>query len=144
MWMNNPLPAFMTRKKLLIVDDCRVVLTTFRARLEAEGYEIRTAEDPSDALTIAPEFDPDVLIMDVNFPAAVGTVSWDGIKLLAWLQSTGVTPRSSAVIITSDLPHKHESRARMVGATAVLQKPVKVKELLSAIERCCAKAEQAA
>jgi len=129
----------MTGKRILIVDDSQLVLTAFRARLEAEGYEIRTAEDPNTALTLAPEFNPDVLIMDVNFPADVGTVSWDGIRLLSWLQSTGVTPRSSAIIITSDLPQKHEARARTVGATTILQKPVRVKELLAAIERCCSK-----
>jgi CheY-like chemotaxis protein len=134
----------MTRKKILIVDDSRVVLKAFQSRLEAEGYEIRTAEDPSSALTAAREYEPDVLIMDVNFPADVGAVSWDGIKLLTWLRASGAASRVPAIIITSDLAQKHDHRARLAGAVAVFQKPVKVTQLLEAIRTCTEGVGQAA
>jgi CheY-like chemotaxis protein len=123
----------MTRKKILIVDDSQVVLKAFQARLEKEGYEIRTAEDPSAALTLAREFQPDVLIMDVNFPPEFGSVPWDGIKLISWMRLSSAARKVPAIVITSDQTDKHRSRAIEAGATAVFQKPVRISQLLEAI-----------
>ena len=126
----------MTSWKILIVDDSRVVRQAFQARLEAEGYKVCTAEDASSALAAARDFKPHVVLMDVNFPADVGTVSWDGFRLLAWLRSTGAITGARAIIITSDPPEKHEQQARLLRVDGLLQKPVRVTELLAVLKRC--------
>jgi CheY-like chemotaxis protein len=132
----------MAIKKILIVDDSAVVLKAFQARLRAEGFEVATADDPSSALAAAREFGPDLVIMDINFPPDVGTVSWDGIKLIHWLRVSGATGKVPAIVITSDNADIHRERALAAGATAVFQKPVKVSELLGAIRNCNSPAPQ--
>lgn len=126
----------MDIKKILVVDDSMVVLKAFQARLQAEGFKVATAADPSAALASAREFGPDLIIMDINFPPDVGTVSWDGIKLISWLRVSGATGKVPTIVITSDNAELHRERALRAGATAVFQKPVKVSALLNAIRSC--------
>ncbi len=59
-------------RKILVVDNSRVVLRLLTHHLEKEGYEVRTAEDGLLALSILEEFRPDVMFVDLVMPTISG------------------------------------------------------------------------
>jgi CheY-like chemotaxis protein len=60
--------------KILVVEDEAVVLHTLKLILKQHGYEVRGARDGSEALA-AVEFQPDILLCDINLP------DMDGIQI---------------------------------------------------------------
>ena len=59
-------------KKILIVDDDRVILTFAGKLLEREGYEVKTAADGFEALNVLSDFIPDVIFFDLIMPKIDG------------------------------------------------------------------------
>src|SRR3954462_4681091 len=75
--------------KILIADDNVVVLKTVAIKLKSVGYEVRTAMDGSTAISCVRRERPDLIILDINFPAdgaRGGGISWDGFLILDWLR----------------------------------------------------------
>lgn len=66
--------------RILIVDDDRSTRDCFAFYLEHGGYTVHAAEDGEQALMIAPQFKPDLAIIDVGLP------NMDGIELAAHLR----------------------------------------------------------
>src|SRR4030065_277450 len=62
----------MSTKKILIVDDDRLVLTTFERGLRGAGYEISTAESGPQALQVCAESPPDLVLLDIRMPEMSG------------------------------------------------------------------------
>jgi DNA-binding response OmpR family regulator len=58
--------------RILVVDDDRDAVITLSAVLEDEGYEVRGAFGPEDALRLAEEFHPHVFILDIAMPGESG------------------------------------------------------------------------
>ena len=123
------------KKRILIADDSVVVLRALEVQLQAAGYDTRTATDGSEAVEKAGQWNPDLLIVDVNFPPDIsqGGIDWDGFRVIEWMQHTGVSGLAPALIITSDEVEQHHARAIEVGAAAIFQKPVDIPELLATI-----------
>ena len=59
-------------KKILVVEDEAVVLHTLQLILKQSGYEAKGARDGAEALAIAPDFQPDILLCDINLPDVNG------------------------------------------------------------------------
>lgn len=65
--------ALPVRKlRVLIVDDDRDTTLTLSALLREDGYETKGVHDGSEAMAALGEFDPDVLISDINMPGMSG------------------------------------------------------------------------
>ncbi len=58
--------------RILVVEDEAVVLQTLQLILKQHGYEVRGARDGAEALKIAPEFSPNILLCDINLPDTDG------------------------------------------------------------------------
>jgi CheY-like chemotaxis protein len=58
--------------RILVADDQRDIVLTLSMLLQADGYEVRGAYDGSEALSMARDFDPDVLILDIGMPGLTG------------------------------------------------------------------------
>jgi CheY-like chemotaxis protein len=58
--------------KVLIVEDETVVLYTLELILKQHGYDVRAARDGEEAFAIAPSFQPDILLCDINLPGLDG------------------------------------------------------------------------
>jgi len=130
----------MNKRKILIVDDSLIVLKVLEMKLRAAGYETRTAVDGSEALEKATSEQPDLVIMDINFPPDIsqGGIAWDGFKIIEWMRYSGSAGMAPAIIITSDELEKHRSKALAAGAAAVFQKPISLPILLDTIKECLA------
>jgi CheY-like chemotaxis protein len=128
----------MNNKKILIVDDNLVVTKALSMKLAAEGYETYAAQDGSSAINLARRHCPDLLLLDLNFPAEIG-MSWDGYSIMNWLFTALRPPGqhdSTPVIVMTAEGNKNKDRCLRMGAAAFFQKPLDHAELLRAIRKC--------
>lgn len=128
----------MSGKKILVVDDNAVVVKALSLKLQARGYTVCSAADPSTAIQQVRNENPDLLILDINFPTDVsagGSVAWDGFVILQWLERLNKDWRRPVIIITGEESARHEKQAQAVGAVAFFRKPIDNEELLDVIRR---------
>lgn len=129
---------FMSRKKILIVDDSPVIAKTMSLTLNANGFDVLTAEDGATAAGVVRRDKPDLILLDISFPPDVGHgggISWDGFLILDWVRRLEEAKNIPFIVITGGDPAKYKERAMAAGALAFFQKPVKKDELLAAIRQ---------
>jgi two-component system, cell cycle response regulator DivK len=105
------------RCTVLLVDDVRDSREMYAFFLRASGYSVHEAADGGDALAMAREFHPDVIVMDLSLPSVDG---WTAIASLAEHPDTGTIP---VVVLSAHTFPADEERARVAGAAAYLHKP---------------------
>ncbi|HEY9173863.1 MAG TPA: response regulator [Verrucomicrobiae bacterium] len=126
----------MSTKKILVVDDNPVIVKGLALKLKSAGYEVLEAEDASSAFKVVREHDPDLLILDINFPADIN-MTWDGFTVMQWLERLWQDTQKPkpVIIITGEESPKYEDRAKAAGAVAFFRKPVDNAELLKVVAR---------
>jgi len=107
-----------TSARILIADDNPDNLDIFRTRLAAHGYEILTATDGQEALAVALEMRPDLILLDVMMPKMDGT---DVCRRLKADSSLSFTP---IVMITAKTATQDIITALEAGADEYLTKPI--------------------
>ena len=118
----------MSKKaKILIVEDNRELLKTLRMQLRDEGYRVVGAEDCVQAITLARQERPDVILLDLGLPAGDG---FTVIKRLAKFHHANEIP---IIVITGQPKEEYEQQALEAGAVAYLTKPFEIEQLLAAI-----------
>ena len=75
-------------RKVLVADDSRDNAMTLAMFLELQGYEVRTAFDGLQALEVASEFLPDVVLLDIGMPVLDGYDAARRMRNEAWGRST--------------------------------------------------------
>jgi len=85
------------RKKILVVDDDRSLLTFLSFSLEECGHEILTAEDGISALNILTTFEPDVILVDLILPNIDGENLCRVIRTMNHLSEAYLVVMSSAI-----------------------------------------------
>jgi len=113
----------------MIVDDHEMVRNGARGYLEAqpEIAVVAEAESGAEAVRLASEFVPDVILMDLVMPGMDGVEATRKVK--------DVSPRSQIIILTSFHEDEHIFPALQAGAISYLLKDVKARELVEAILR---------
>jgi CheY-like chemotaxis protein len=75
-------------KKVLIADDEQDILDILQFNLEAEGYNVETANNGVIAIEKAKAFQPDLIILDVMMPGKTGIEVCSALRLLPAFKST--------------------------------------------------------
>ena len=112
--------------RILVVDDRAGVRATARALLEAAGHEIVEAESGRTALDIVRTEDVQLVLTDVFMPDT------DGIELIHALRRQA--PEIPLVAMSGG-GRDVLAVARLLGAAAIVEKPLTQRKLLSAIRR---------
>jgi NarL family two-component system response regulator LiaR len=114
---------------VMIVDDHEMVRKGARGYLEAQPdiSVVAEAESGTEAVRLAREHVPDVVLMDLVMPGM------DGVE--ATRQVKDVSPRTRIIILTSYHEDEHIFPALQAGAISYLLKDVKASELVEAIQR---------
>jgi CheY-like chemotaxis protein len=101
--------------KILLVDDSKFLrLATERALVRA-GYEVSTAKDGEQALRLARDQHPDLILLDMLLPIVTGP------EVLKALKKDPVTA-DIAVVVFTGLSHKNAARLQQDGASGFLEK----------------------
>lgn len=112
---------------VLLVDDERDFADLLAERLQARGFQVRTAYDGEEALRLAAEHELDVAVLDVNMPGL------DGLAVLRELKKR--KPQAEALMLTGQRDLATAIQGMKLGATDYLVKPVPIEKLVEAILR---------
>ncbi|MGC1618869.1 MAG: response regulator [Candidatus Acidiferrum sp.] len=117
----------MAGKKILIVEDENVQLTTLARGLKSAGFEIVAARDGLTAISTARKEQPDLIVLDLGIPAG------DGFVVMQRLQSLINTGTIPIIVLSSRTPIGNRDAALKAGAIAYIHKPLDMPLLLKAI-----------
>lgn len=120
--------------RVLIAEDEYLNLMGLKSSVENLGHKvIGEASDGKEAIKLALELKPDLILMDINMPII------DGIEAIKEINKEIVLP---VIIISGYHDRELISKAREAGVFAYLIKPVREKDLQAAIEICLARFNQ--
>lgn len=111
------------KSRILIVDDDPIILRVLSNVLAPEGYEIDTASDGKEALNKIPEFEPDLILLDVMLP------EMDGFAVCRQLRADDRFGDVPVVFITALDDQKSRLQGIEAGADEFLNKPINPVEL---------------
>jgi AmiR/NasT family two-component response regulator len=112
--------------RVLIAEDEALIRLDLAEMLRDEGYQVvGEAADGQEAVELAQELRPDLVIMDVKMPRR------DGIDAAAEIAAKRIAP---VVVLTAFSQRELVEKARDAGAMAYLVKPFSVSDLIPAIE----------
>jgi len=112
-------------KKILILDDSITIANAMQRFLEAAGYEVSTRYESETFFDgRATDFDPDLLILDVNMP------HFDGFYILEEACRQKTCPRAKIMMCTTKIFEQDLKRAESLGADGFLMKPFNADQLL--------------
>jgi CheY-like chemotaxis protein len=129
----NTNPTGVPAKKILIVDDNEIVIKTITLKLQGAGYNVIAAMDGSEAVALARKESPDLILLDISFPAEVASVQWDGFRIMEWFHRLDAAKKIPVIVITGSEEPKTKERATAAGAVAFFQKPLEHDYLLRVV-----------
>ncbi len=110
--------------RILVIDDEFQITRVLRAALSAQGYDVRTANDPEEGLRLFRDWPPDLVITDLMMPGL------SGVEVCRTIRSRGATP----VLVLSVREHERSKvEALDAGADDYVTKPFSIQELLARV-----------
>lgn len=116
------------KKKVLVVDDESSILRLLKFALERAGYEVRVETLGSKTVSIAEEFKPDAILLDVNIP------DMDGGAILAELTRRLELSTIPVVFLTGAVSNE-EAETTMIQGRPVIAKPIQMERLFATIQK---------
>ncbi len=113
---------------VMIVDDSITVRKVTERLLKRYNYNIITAKDGVDALTVMLEQTPDIMLLDVEMPRM------DGYELATTMRNDERLKTIPIIMITSRTGDKHRQRAFNIGVDQYMGKPYQEQELIENIQ----------
>ena len=131
-------PATVPLKRILVVDDNAIIVKTLAFKLKSAGFDVLTATDGGEAVSLVRKERPDLILLDLSFPPDVGHgggVPWDGFLIMTWIRRMDEARHIPIIIITGGDPVQYEKKSLEAGAVAFFHKPIDHDGLISAIKR---------
>ncbi len=116
-------------KKVLIVEDNELNMKLFHDLLEAQGYDILETREGLQALALAREHRPDLILMDIQLPEI------SGLEVTKWLKEDDELSHIPVIAVTAFAMKGDEERIREGGCEAYLSKPISVTLFLDTVRR---------
>jgi len=116
-------------KKILIVDDEPDIVELIGMRLTAKSYDIIKAFNGEDALRMAREEKPDLIILDVLMPPP------DGLQVCSTLKKDASYKNIPIILLSAKATEKDRETGKQCGADEYLTKPFENKDLLDNIKK---------
>lgn len=116
-------------KRILVVDDSRLVVEMLKAQLEEGGYEVITASDGVEGVAKADRELPDLVLLDLVMPKQ------DGFATLRALRRQDSTAHLPVVILSAKGETDFIIKGQELGAADYVIKGCEASELLACIER---------
>jgi len=114
-------------KKVLIVEDNELNMKLFNDLLEAHGYGTVQTRNGNEALDLAREHRPDLILMDIQLPEV------SGLQVTQWLKEDAQLRHIPVIAITAFAMKGDEEKIRQGGCEAYLSKPISVVKFLETV-----------
>jgi two-component system KDP operon response regulator KdpE len=110
--------------RILVIDDEPQITRVLRASLSAQGFDVRTANDPEEGLLVFRDWLPDLVVTDLVMPGL------SGVEVCRAIRSQSAVP----VLILSVRDHERSKvEALDAGADDYVTKPFGIQELLARV-----------
>jgi two-component system cell cycle response regulator DivK len=121
----------MAGEQILVVEDNERSMKLFRDVLQASGYRTLEAAAGEQALMLATEHGPALVLMDIRLP------DMEGGEALSRLRTDERTASIPVVAVTAQAMKGDRERFIEAGFAGYLSKPVDIDELLATVEQHC-------
>lgn len=116
-------------KTVLIVEDNELNMKLFHDLLEAHGYATLQTKDGIEAMKIARQKRPDLILMDIQLPEV------SGLEVTKWLKEDPDLRAIPVVAVTAFAMKGDEDKIRQGGCEAYIAKPISVAKFLETVQR---------
>lgn len=110
-WINMDI-----KKKILLVEDDEALANVYRSRLQMEGFDTVEVSNGEDALSVAIDYKPDLILLDAMMPKI------SGFDVLDILRNTAQTSSIRIIMLTALSQPKDKERAMALGVDDYLVK----------------------
>jgi two-component system, cell cycle response regulator DivK len=121
----------MAGEQILVVEDNQKNMKLFRDVLLATGYRTLEATTGGQAVELAVEHAPDLVLMDIQLPDI------DGVEVLGRLRADERTASTPVLALTAQAMRGDRERFLAAGFDGYLAKPVNIVELIGTVRRHC-------
>ena len=121
----------MEGERILVVEDNEKGMKLFRDVLQVTGYRTLEATTGAQAVELAAEHTPDLVLMDIRLPDI------DGAEALSRLRADERTASIPVLALTAQAMRGDRERFLAAGFDGYISKPVNVVELLDTVRRHC-------
>jgi two-component system, cell cycle response regulator DivK len=117
----------MPAKTVLIVEDNELNMKLFNDLLVANGYRTVQTRNGAEALGLAREHMPDLILMDIQLPEV------SGLDVTRWLKEDDELRHIPVIAVTAFAMKGDEERIRKGGCEAYISKPISVAKFLETV-----------
>ena len=114
---------------VLVVEDNELNMKLFHDLLEAHGYGILQTRDGMEALKMARDNHPDLILMDIQLPEV------SGLEVTKWIKEDDKLKDIPVVAVTAFAMKGDEEKIREGGCEAYIAKPISVSNFLETVRR---------
>ncbi len=118
-----------TQHPILVIDDNLINLKLIRVILTKKGYEVQTAGNAMEALSLLESMNPALILMDIQLPGM------DGLTLTRKIKATPRTSTIPVVALTAYAMKGDEQKTREAGCDGYISKPIDVESFVTTISR---------
>jgi DNA-binding response OmpR family regulator len=116
------------KRKVMVAEDEAAIAEMLSVAL-SRYYQVRIVSDGGQVIPSAKEFQPDLILLDVNLPTV------DGFWIARTMKGSPVLSKIPIVFLTAQVGSQDVVKGIQVGAKHYLTKPFKVADVLSKIQR---------
>jgi two-component system cell cycle response regulator DivK len=116
-------------KTVLIVEDNELNMKLFHDLLQANGYDTLQTRNGTEALALARQHHPDLILMDIQLPEV------SGLEVTKWLKDDDELRSIPVVAVTAFAMKGDEERIRAGGCEAYIPKPISVTKFLETMRQ---------
>jgi len=114
-------------KTVLIVEDNELNMKLLHDLLEAQGYDTLQTKDSREALQLAREHGPDLVLMDIQLPEV------SGLEVTKWIKEDDDLKMIPVIAVTAFAMKGDEEKIRQGGCEAYIAKPISVTQFLETV-----------
>ncbi len=116
-------------KTILLVDDDREILAAMMTAMEDLDVQLLAASDGNQAVRLADEHKPDIVVLDMMLPKRSGFLVLEKLK-----KDKKKTDPPRVIMITANPGTRHRVYAEALGVDKYLNKPFRIEKLLDAVK----------
>ncbi|MCY6380480.1 response regulator [Hoeflea prorocentri] len=115
-------------KRVMIVEDNELNMKLFRDLIEASGYETVQTRNGLEAMELARQHKPDLILMDIQLPEV------SGLEITKRLKADDELHTIPVIAVTAFAMKGDEERIRQGGCEAYMSKPISVPKFVETIK----------
>lgn len=116
-------------KTVLIVEDNDLNMKLFHDLLDAHGYATVQTKDGMEALKLARDHHPDLILMDIQLPEV------SGLEVTKWIKEDDDLRKIPVIAVTAFAMKGDEERIREGGCEAYISKPISVSTFIDTVKQ---------